>query len=161
MTKKLLRSPYDIRGQPHNRRRYEEEKEILIKYGLNTKRQYYISVALAQRYRAFFRRTPRENPTYGQVMKKLFNLGIISSDSKLDVNTLTKESFLDRRLTTLVSKKYDLPIKLARQKIVQKKVKVNGVLKTHCSYLVRLENENKIELNEYSKRKRKSKLATV
>ena len=161
MTKRLTRSPYLKKNKMHDSVRYLKEKQILKKYGLNNKDQYNTSLAMAQHYRAFFRRTPIENPTYETTLERLKRLGVLSKDKKLDLNQITTEAFLKRRLETIVSEKYNLPIKLARQKITQKKVKVNDVLKTHCSFLVRVENEEKITLDERSKRKSKSNTNTV
>lgn len=155
MSKKLLRSAYKIKNKIHDARRYLEEKLLLQKYGLNNKKEYNISVALAQKYRSFFRRTPKTSVFYGLVVEKLTRLGVLSSKTEVNINEIKAEAFLNRRLQTLVAKKFNLPIKLARQKIVQKKIKVNGLTKTHCSFLIRIENEDKITVDERSKRKNK------
>lgn len=154
MTKKIRRSPYQIKSSIHNSQRYENERKVLIAYGLNTKKQYLKYVAMAQSYRSFFRRTPTNNPTYLEVLNRLKSLGVLVEKELFNINDINTKAFLERRLQTLVAKKYNLPIKLARQKIVHHKVSVSGKIKTHCSFLVRPINYDSIDLDARSIRKK-------
>lgn len=145
MSKKIKKKVFRTKRSVHNRQRYDEERLILTQYGLNNKKEYYKYVAMAQSYRSFFRRTAQENSTYGEVFTRLRRLNILTKDT-LDINDINSRAFLERRLQTILARQQNLTIKAARQKITHRKVKVAGTLKSHCSFLVRSENESLIQL---------------
>lgn len=159
MDKKIKKTPYKVKREPHNLNRYVKEKKILEKYGIINKDEYKRYIALSSRYRSFFRNTAEKNKNYPLVLKRLNRLGVLKKE-QLNLNQINYNSFLERRLQTVLAKKYNLPIKKARQEIVQKKVKVNGVLKTQPGFLIRPENEEGLILNQNSKRKAKKDLGT-
>ena len=73
----------------------------------------------------------------------------IKADSLTSAFALETKDYLERRLQTVVFKKgFTKTIKEARQKIVHRKILVDGKVLNKPSYLVPVELENKITFRE-------------
>lgn len=87
-------------------------------------------------------------------MNKLFKYGLLDKETEQGLDfalSLTIERFLERRLQTLVFKnKLAASIHEARTKIYGRHIRVNNRIVDVASYMVSIDNENKIELNPYS-----------
>jgi len=138
---------YSRPKRPFDKRRIDEEKEIVKKYGLKNKREIWKAESKIKgfRERAKKRVTSRDDEKkvfFSKLNKIGFNVSSIA-----DVLNLTKEDLLDRRLQTIVFKKeLAKSVKEARQMITHKKVLVNGEIVNIPSYIVPVELENKISV---------------
>lgn len=125
--------------------RIGEEKNIVEEFGLKNKKEIWKVEAKIKVIREKAKKlikSPHEE------QKKLFNqlkkIGL-NVDSIADVLVLDKKNYLERRLQTIVAKRKIAPtIKSARQMIVHKKISVAGKTVDRPSYIVSVEEENKI-----------------
>ena len=128
------------------------------KYGLKIKREIWLLQAMLRSYRRLAKKLialkgdPKAEKQKEQLIKKLQRLGLLGENATLDdVLKLTVEDFLERRLTTIVYKKgLALTPKQARQFIVHGHIMVNGKIIRSPNYLVKVEEEGKIEYAPYS-----------
>ena len=124
--------------------KYLQEANLCRTYGLKTKRELGVARALLQKYRAVVKST---NPAVIlPAVAKLVSLGLLETPSKEQILTLTIESFLDRRLQTLVTKKLKITPRAARQLITHGHVTVAGIKKKFPGYLIRVSNENLLQI---------------
>ena len=150
---KKQRKKYITPRHPWDKERLERELELVAKYGLRNKREIWRAAAIVRKYRRIamqLQALPEDQrePLQSQVLSKLTKLGILSPDSTLDdILGLTVSNVLDRRLQTIVYRKgLAKSIWHARQLIVHRHVTINGrVIKTP-SYLVSVDEEDKVEL---------------
>lgn len=108
---KKTRKHYAGPRHPYSRERIEEELKIAGVYGLRNKKEIWKIKTKLRRYRQRARnllalsdeiRVEQE----AMLINKLFNLGIIPEGATVDdVLALTPQSFLDRRLQTVVFKR--------------------------------------------------------
>lgn len=145
----------------YDRDRQDKEIKLAGEYGLKNKREIWrIQLVLAKiRKRARELLTLEEsNPIRvfeGQaLMNKLFKYGLLDKETEQGLDfalSLTIERFLERRLQTLVFKnKLAASIHEARTKIFGRQIIVSNRIVDVASYMVNVDNENKIELNPYS-----------
>jgi len=147
---KRWRKKYEFPKKPWDKERIEREKELMKKYGLRRKREIWKAEAILRKYRRLARRLIA-NPDEEKkkiLIQKLSKMGLLKADATLDdVLGLTVEDILERRLQTIVFKKgFANTIKQARQFIVHGHVKINGRKVIFPSYLVPVEEEDKIEV---------------
>lgn len=136
--------------KPYNKKRIDEEAQIITKYGLKNKRE----IWKAEKYVGDIRDQAKKLILNSEGQEKLFNrllkYGLIKENASIDdILDLTKEAILDRRLQTIVLKKgLAKTPREARQLIVHRKIRINQRIVTIPSYLVKILEENKIKLVE-------------
>ncbi|MFH1307481.1 MAG: 30S ribosomal protein S4 [archaeon] len=127
--------------------RIEEENVLVKKYGLKSKREIWKAEAQIDK----IRRRAKESITasekeHAKIFNKLNKIGI-KVEKISDVLSLDKESWLKRRLqSVLVSKKMAKTPREARQLIVHKNVKINGNVVNIPGYIVKVVEEDKINV---------------
>ncbi len=131
--------------------RLEEEREIKRDYGLRVKREIWKMSAILRRARKHAIELIPKNDKQAEKEKKelidrLVKLGLINPGAKMeDILGLNLKSILDRRLQTVV---YKLGLartpKQARQMIVHGHIGVDGCCVDVPSYLVKRDEESKI-----------------
>ena len=129
--------------------RIDEEKKIIIKYGLKNKKEIWKAEAEIGKLR---RRAKELIPLSEEEKKEFFerlNKMGFKVDDISDVLALTKENWLDRRLQTFVfKKKLFKNLKQARQFIVHKLVFVDGNIVNKPSFIITTNLEDKISIKE-------------
>jgi len=146
---KRFRKKYKRPRKPWDKALLEEERKIMIEFGLRRKKELWRAKEELRKYRKMARdlNAIRDKEKEKILIQKLYKLGLIpSSNATLDdVLSLTVKDLLNRRLQTIVYKKgLANTIKQARQFIVHGHVKVNGRRIIYPSYLVSREEEDKI-----------------
>lgn len=116
--------------------KYAFEKEICSKYGLKNKKQLARVTYTVHRYKVLFLNYAEQHKSVVYAKERLKKAGI----TKLDVY-----SFLDRRLQTIVQKKFNITPYEARQLISYGRIKFKGVKCRYPSYLVYPSFEHTIE----------------
>ncbi|MBY9007391.1 MAG: 30S ribosomal protein S4 [Candidatus Lokiarchaeota archaeon] len=137
---------------PFQRERMREELEILGKYGLRNKREYWKSRTKLGRWREIARHSrtlPKNRAIEVQqtLLAKLNRLGILGPESTFeDILHLNIEDVLKRRLQTLVYEKgLANTIYQARQLIVHKHIQVGAKRIDSPSYIVKNEEQDFIQ----------------
>ncbi|MDI6806809.1 MAG: 30S ribosomal protein S4 [Candidatus Aenigmarchaeota archaeon] len=147
---KRQRKKYELPLRPWDKERMEKEKVLMKTFGLKKKREIWVSEALLRKYRRVARELIAKSDKKGesQLLEKLSKLGILLKNSTLDdVLNLTVENFLERRLQTVIFRKgVANTLKQARQLIVHKKVMIGGRRVIYPSYIVPIEEEDKIKV---------------
>ena len=130
----------------------QEELKILGQYGLRNKRELWRHKTMVSNFRSIARSLlgkPEEERKLPekQLLSKLYRLGILSENAVLDdVLDLTVEDILERRLQTIVFRKgLAKSIYQARQLITHGHIAINNRRVTIPSYLVKREEEDKID----------------
>lgn len=136
--------------------RIKEENELVKKYGLKNKKEIWKALAKVNYYRRRameLAKLPLEEQEV--LLGKLQHLGL-KVKSTADVLDLEIEDILDRRLPTIVAKKKMAnTVQQARQIVVHQKILIDGKVVDSPSYLVSVDEEDRIEV------KRKVKKAKV
>lgn len=150
---KRHRKKFSKPGHPWQKERIEAEKEILKNYGLRRKYEIWKMDSMLKKYlnRAktlIAQRTPQAEIEKKQLLNRLYSLGLLKKDSKVeDVLNLTLKDILERRLQTLLHRKQIAKtIFQSRQLITHEHVAVGSRKITAPSYLVSVEEEPKIKL---------------
>lgn len=145
------RKKYQTPSHPWQKKRIEEEKELIKEFGFKNKKEIWKLHTWLRNVQRFIKKSVTS--TSSQVLKerkelldKLHSYGLVSSDATLDdVLSLTLRDILNRRLQTLVFKKgFSRTMRQARQFIVHKHVTVDGKTITSPNYLVRAKEEQLI-----------------
>jgi small subunit ribosomal protein S4 len=148
---KKTRKKYLRPRKPWDKTRLEEERKLKETYGLKNKKELWVTERMLKNKRQNARkllalelnkRIKREK----ELMDSLKKIGLIKENASLDdVLSLKIEEFLERRLQTIVWRKglANTP-KQARQFIVHGHIAINGKKVNTPSYLVKVEEENKI-----------------
>ncbi len=146
--KKLYSNP----KKPFDKPRIDEEKKIIEEFGLKNKKEIWkaeAKVKLAREKARNLIKSPREKQKI--LFEQLKEIGI-KVDSLTDAFALETKNFLERRLQTIVFKKgLANTIKEARQKIVHRKILVDGEVINKPSYPVPVKIENKITIKNLKK----------
>lgn len=155
---KKLRKRYKRPKQTFTKARIEEEREILNKYGLKNMREIWRAETEINRIRNQAKKLIVKPESQEDFFNRLIKIGLIKKGSTIDdVLALTKEQLLERRLQTILFRKgLAKTIKEARQLITHKKVKIADRTVNIPSYIVKLNEEDKISLVQ-KKEKHKSK----
>ena len=143
---------YSNPKKPFDKPRIEEEKKIIEEFGLKNKKEIWKAEAKVKLIRGRARNLIK-SPTEKQkiLFDQLKEIGI-KADSLTSVFALETKDYLERRLQTIVFKKgLAKTIKEARQKIVHRKILVDGKIINKPSYLVPVELENKITIKNTKK----------
>ena len=147
--KKLYSRPMQL----YDSVRIKAENELVKKYGLKNKREIWKALAKVGYYRKRAMDLVKSNLEEQEVFfKKLNNMGL-KVKSISDVLDLKLEDLLERRLPTIVAKqKLASTVKQARQMIAHKKIMINHNVINSPSYIVQIDEENKISIKEKSKK---------
>lgn len=150
---KRQRKKFSKPGHPWQKERIEAEKEILRQYGLRRKYEIWkmdsILKKFLQRAKTIVgQRTLQSEIEKKQLLERLYSLGLLKKDSKVeDVLNLKLKDILERRLQTLIVRKQLASTMLqARQIIVHQHVAVGNRKITTPSYLVSIGEEHYIKL---------------
>jgi small subunit ribosomal protein S4 len=153
---KKSRKKYEKPVRRWDKERIEKEKELLKKFGLRRKKEIWRAEALLRKFRRLARKLiASPNKEEEKILiKKLASLGILKEDANVnDVLRLNVEDILKRRLQTIVAEKgLANTIKQARQLIVHGKVKIGERKVVYPSYLVRVDEEDKIQVEGLQKK---------
>ncbi|MBS3143473.1 30S ribosomal protein S4 [Candidatus Woesearchaeota archaeon] len=148
---------YSTPRHPWQSERLEREKIILENYSLKNKKEINKMRSLLHKYtdqakKLANAKTEQAKKEKKQLIDKLFKLGLVKKTADIDdVLGLTINNILDRRLQTMVYKSNMAnTIKQARQFIVHGHVFVGDKKMSVPSYLVNLEEENKIKFKDNS-----------
>jgi small subunit ribosomal protein S4 len=146
---KRFRKKYKKPRRPWDKALLEEERKIMVEFGLRRKKELWRAKEELRKYRRMARdlNARRDKEKEKVLIQKLYKLGLLPSASATldDVLSLTVKDLLNRRLQTIVYKKgLANTIKQARQFIVHGHVKINGRRIVYPSYLVSRDEEDKI-----------------
>jgi small subunit ribosomal protein S4 len=135
-------------SHPWQEKRIEEEKILLKEYGLKNKREMWKMHSILKNFYAQAKKltttqTKQSEIERAQLLAKLFSLGLLDKESKLeDVLTITIKDVMNRRLQTLVFKKnLARTVNQARQFIIHNHIFVGAKNITMPSYLVSRDEE--------------------
>ncbi len=151
---KRKRKKYKKPKRIFSRERIEEENNLVKKYGLKNKREIWKAEARIDK----IRKRAKSLLTKSEENKKIFIEKLkkqgFAVESIADILALNKEDYLKRRLqSVVVRKKLASTPKHARQLIVHKHIAINGKIVNKPSYLVKIDEEDKISLIKKSKLK--------
>ena len=151
------RKKYRKPSHPWQKTRIEEEKVLVLEYGLKNKKDLWrMTSKLAkfkQQAKSLIAKTDKQAVMEKELfMKKLQKLSLISADATLDdILDLSVKDLLERRLQTLVLRKgFAKTIKQSRQMIVHQHVVVNDQKLDVPSFLVPSALEDQIQFVEKS-----------
>jgi small subunit ribosomal protein S4 len=142
---------------PWNKARLEQEKPLMQKYGLETKKELWKATSKLKTFKQNAKRLVALKGTQAelertQMFEKLKAYGLVASGNLDDILGLQSEQILDRRLQTIVLKKgLARTIKQARQMITHRHVTVNGIKVTAPSYFVKIADEHTVSFYPSSK----------
>ena len=138
---------YSRPRKPFDKARFEEEAIIMKNYGLGKKREIWKAEARIRDVRRIAKSLITANEEEKKILiDKLKRTGLNVSNIA-DILALKKENWLDRRLQTVIFKKgLAKTAKQARQLITHRHVKVSGKIVNKPSYVVDVNEENKIEM---------------
>ena len=140
---------YSNPKRPFDKKRIDEEKEIKEEFGLKNKKEIWKAEAKVKLIRKKARNLIKSSPEQKKRLFDQLNKIGLKADSLTDAFAINIKSYLERRLQTVVFKKrFANTIKEARQKIVHKKVLIDGKVINKPSYIVPIKLEDKITLKE-------------
>jgi len=150
-----IRNTYSKPKVPWNSAQIKEDKVIMKQYGLRRKKELWKSQEVLRNYRERARKliaanNPRKE---GILIDKMVKLGLLKKDMGLDdILALDVHNILDRRLQSVIKQKgITGNIKTARQYIVHGHVLLDDRRMKFPSYLVSIDEENKLKLHPNSK----------
>lgn len=146
--------------QIYESERIKDENVLVKKYGLKNKREIWKMIAKITYFRRRAKELARAPLDEQEVFfNKLKALGL-KIEGSADVLDLKVEDILERRLSTIVQKKnLASTAKEARQKIVHKKILVDGKVINAPSYIVPVSQENLISIKQKAKKPKAEKAA--
>lgn len=147
---KRQRKKYERPRRPWDKDRFSREDEIMKTFGLRRKKEIWRAEALLRKYRRIARElaAKKDKDKEKMIIKKLEIFGLLKENASLDgILSLTLENALERRLQTIVLRKgLATTSKQARQLIVHGKITLNNRKNIYPSYLVKKEEEDKIQV---------------
>ncbi|WP_162509098.1 30S ribosomal protein S4 [Thermogymnomonas acidicola] len=163
---KFPRKKYSTPRHPWEKERIEEERGLLIKYGLKNKKELWRAQSLLENFRSQARdlqaRLRRDDPyarkQFEALVGRLNRYSILGPDATLDdVLSLGIEDILQRRLQSLVLRKnLARTPKQARQLITHGHISLNGRRVTIPGVLVEGSVEDTITYYEFSPPQRRA-----
>jgi len=148
---KKLRKKYETPRHPWQASRILAEKPLIKDYGLKNKKEIWKAQSLLRKFTNQAKllsaiKTEHQKREKEQLINRLVKLGLLKQgQDREDVLDLNVRNILDRRLQTLMVKKgLVLTPKQARQFIVHGHVMINNQKITVPSYLVNINEEDKI-----------------
>ena len=138
---------YSKPKKPFDTVRIKSENVIVERYGLKNKREVWRAKARLDTIRRRAKKLINESQEEQELfLNKLRAFGF-KLDNTVDILALTEEDILNRRLQTLVLKKnIATTIKGARQLITHKKIAIDSRITNIPSYMVRVDEEDKIKI---------------
>ena len=131
--------------------RIEEENGLIKRYGLKSKREIWKADAAIARIRKQAKKLiTAGQEEQGKLIEKLNKSGF-NAKTIADVLGLSKEDWLKRRLQSILIEKNLAKPKEARQLIAHKHIRIEGKVVNIPGYIVRVEEENKIEVRKKAK----------
>jgi len=130
----------------YNKTRIEEENGLIKKYGLKNKREIWKADSAISRIRNQAKGLITASKEKQDVLLNKLNKIGFKVEKIADVLSLNKENWLKRRLQTFLVEKNMAKPKEARQLIAHKHVFVNGRIINIPSYVVKIEDEDKINV---------------
>jgi len=126
--------------------RIKEEKALLQEFGLKNKRELWRAKTKLKRFRGRARELFVDDSGKEALFNKLKKMGIFTGDTTIDdILGMRIQDILERRLQTKVlRKKMAQTIGQARQLITHRHITVDGKIVDIPSFVVTIENENKI-----------------
>jgi len=135
----------------HDAIRVEEENKLVERYGLKNKREIWKAESFVSRMRNRAKELITASTEKQQeFIVKLKKMGF-KVEKIADILALTKEDWLKRRLQSVLIIKMGIKPKHARQLITHKHVAIDGKRINIPSYLVKVEEEDKIQLIQKAK----------
>jgi len=149
---------YSKPKRPYEKARIDEEGEIKKEFGLKNKKEIWKAEAKVKNMREKAKKLLRADEKEQKALFDNLNQIGIKVKSIADILSLDKKDYLKRRLQTIIFKKeLTKSVKEARQKIVHRKVFVDGKIVDKPSYIVPVELENKITIKDNQKIKEPKK----
>ncbi|PIN81168.1 30S ribosomal protein S4 [Candidatus Woesearchaeota archaeon CG10_big_fil_rev_8_21_14_0_10_30_7] len=155
---KRIRKKYSDPMHPWEKTRIEEEKQILLNYGLKNKTEIWRMNSVLKGFsdqakKLIALQTNQAEKEKKQLLQKLYNLGLLSAEAGLnDVLTLTLQDILNRRLQTIVYKKgLAKSVRQARQFINHEHIIIENYAITSPAYLVSTSEELNVTFVQNSK----------
>lgn len=143
-----LKKKYKKPKVRYDAERIKIEKQLLQKYGLKNKKEIWKAESEVKRIRSEAKRLLTASlEEQERFLERLSKQGLLKAKTVDDVLELKVENILDRRLQTIVAKKFGLKPKQARQFITHGHVRISGRKVDIPSYFVDIETENKITLD--------------
>lgn len=143
---------YSNPKKPFDKLRIEEERKIIEEFGLKNKKEIWKTEAKSKLVREKARKLIKSSQEKQKVLFDQLNKIGIKANSLTDAFAVDIKAYLARRLQTIVfKKKLSNTIKEARQKIVHRKILVDGEVINKPSYLVPVELEDKITIKNQKK----------
>jgi small subunit ribosomal protein S4 len=143
-----LKKKYKKPKSPWDSARIEEERTMMVEYGLKKKTEIWKAAGILREFRRRARSliSVKDKQKVDVLMAKLRKLGLMTEEKQLeDVLTLKTTDILERRLQTMVyKKKLAATPKQARQFIVHGQIAIDKRRVKIPSYLVTSDDENKI-----------------
>lgn len=141
--------------RPFDSARIKEEAIILKKYGLKNKKEIWKADSAIEKIRKQAKLLlTKDKEDQDKFLEKLAKQGFPVA-SIADTLALNKEDYLKRRLQSIVvTKKLATQPKQARQFITHKHIAIEGNIVNIPSYLVKTDEESKIELKLVKKEKK-------
>ena len=143
---------------PFDKARIEEENSLIERYGLKNKKEIWKADSAIDKTRKqaklLLTKTGKEQEKFIEKLKKIG----FPVDSVADILALDKEDYLKRRLqSVVVRKKLASTPRQARQFIVHKHITIDNKIVNIPSYIVKTDEEGKIEIKVVKKTKPKKK----
>jgi len=143
---------YSNPKKPFDKLRIEEERKIIEEFGLKNKKEIWKTEAKSKLVREKARNLIKSSQEKQKVLFEQLNKIGIKANSLTDAFAVDTRAYLARRLQTIVFKKgLSNTIKEARQKIVHRKISVDGKVINKPSYIVPVELEDKITIKNKKK----------
>lgn len=137
--------------------RIKEENALVKKYGLKSKKEIWKADSAIARVRSLAKTLiTAEIPEQEKLLKKLKNMGFKTSKIA-NVLDLDKEDWLKRRLQSILIERKLAKPKEARQLIAHKHVSINGKINNSPSYIVKVDEEDKIKIERQKEIKERGK----
>jgi len=148
---KKIRKKFSKPRHPWQKARIEEEKVLVIEFGLKNKREIYRTNAMISRIIDHFKilnvqTTPQAQKEKEELLARVKRMGLVAHDKDLTaVLDVKVNDVLSRRLQTIVcKKKLARTVKQARQFITHRHILVNGIVVDAPGYLVTVSDEEAI-----------------
>ncbi|MBU1136579.1 MAG: 30S ribosomal protein S4 [Nanoarchaeota archaeon] len=128
--------------------RIDEEKELKKQYGLKNKKELWKAEASIERIRNQAKNLVTASKEKQDILFNKLNKMGFKVEKTADVLDLKKEDWLKRRLQSMIVSKKLAKLKEARQLIAHKHVTINGSIVNVPSYVVNVDEEDKIKVNK-------------
>ena len=153
---KKIRKKYSKPSHPWRITRIEEENQIGKEYGIPKKTEIWKTISKLESFKNQAKKlSSLDNVQSAKEMQnllsKLQSLNLIQTTTSDAILGITLKDVLNRRLQTIVFKKdYAKSMSQARQLITHRHILVNNKIISRPSYLVKVSEENSIEISPKS-----------